>query len=70
MLDPEFDPYNELMICRHNTDELIRGFNHYSELLKDLSQQHQQLVLTIKSQQQKINRLEQELHSLKSLDKS
>lgn len=66
MIDPDFDPYHELMLCQHNTHELARAVQHQSELLKELSNQHQQLVAIVRDSQRRIQQLETEVFILKS----
>ena len=66
MLDSDFDPYEELMITRHNIGELIKGLNHQSQLFRDLANQHQQLIDLHRSLQIKVQQLEQEVKSLKN----
>jgi len=65
MIDSDFDPYEELLIAKHNIGELIKGLNHQSHLFRDLSQQHIQLVELNKSLTKRIDCLEREIHSLK-----
>lgn len=65
MIDPNFDPYDELLLARHNIAELIKAMNHYSELLKELSNQHNILIAHNKETQRKIQLLEFELNRLK-----
>jgi hypothetical protein len=66
MLDSDFDPYEELMITRHNIGELIKGLNHQSTLFRQLSDQHIQLVELTKQLSQRIESLESEIKALKS----
>lgn len=54
MLDPDFDPLKELEILKHNQQQLIIGLNHFSELLKELSRQHQLLISEIKDIKQRL----------------
>lgn len=84
MLNSDFDPYEELMIARHNINELIQALNTQSGLFRELSQQHQQLATAIKSQSQTINQcltqnrrlndhiqiLREELNQIKNSQKS
>lgn len=65
MIDSDFDPYEELLIAKHNIGELIKGLNHQSHLFRDLSHQHIQLVELNKSLTKRIDCLEREIHSLK-----
>ena len=66
MFDPEFDPYEELMITRHNVSELVKGLNHQSSLFRELSQQHHQLIALTRTMSQRIEQLEHEVKSLKN----
>jgi hypothetical protein len=66
MIDPDFDPYNELMVCKHNTHELARAISHQSELLRELSNQHRDLVAIVRDSQHRIQQLETEVFILKS----
>ena len=66
MLDSDFDPYEELMITRHNISELIKGLNHQSDLFRQLSQQHHQLVELNKSLTERITQLEHSISHLKN----
>lgn len=66
MLDNDFDPYEELLMARHNVNELIKGFNHQSQLFRDLSEQHQQLVALNRQFKQRLDQLESEIKALKT----
>lgn len=66
MIDPDFDPYEELMLCKHNTHELARALSHQSQLLKELSDQHRELIAVIRDNQRRIQQLETEVFILKS----
>lgn len=61
MFDPDFNPYDELMVHKHNIDELIKGMNHYSHHLRELARQHEALTMLIAKQQQQIDQLQQRL---------
>ena len=65
MFDPDFDPLRELEVCKHNTMELARGMNQYSQFLKELSDQHRELVKLIGEARTRIYQLEIELDRLK-----
>ena len=62
----EFDPYEELLLAKHNINELVKGLNHQSHLFRDLANQHQQLIDLHRSLQIKVQQLEQEVKSLKN----
>ena len=64
IFDPKFDPYEELLIARHNISELINGLNHYSHLMSQLTEQHNNLIILTKDLQQRVYALEVENHSL------
>lgn len=66
MFDPEFDPYEELKVCKHNTQELAKGLNQMSHYLKELSHQHQQLTVVFAEIRSRLHRTEIELAALKS----
>ncbi len=66
MLDSDFDPYDELMLQRHNIGELIKGLNHQSTLFRELSNQHMQLVEVNRDLQLRVIRLESEIKALKT----
>lgn len=66
MLDPNYDPYEELEIAKHNIGELIKAINHYSELLKELANQHNTVVAVNNDLHRRLRRLEVEVLALKS----
>ena len=66
MFDPHFDPYEELMITRHNVSELVKGLNHQSSLFRELAAQHNALIELNKTLNQRIEQLEHEVKSLKN----
>ncbi len=66
MLDSDFDPYDELMLQRHNIGELIKGLNHQSALFRQLSDQHIQLVEVNRNLQLRVIQLESEIKALKT----
>ena len=63
--DTNWDPYQELMIAKHNINELIKALNTQSELFKDLSYQHTNLITVCKDCQARIKNLELEVARLK-----
>lgn len=66
MLDPNFDPLRELQQCQHNVSELIKGMNHHSDFIREISIQHEQLTKLLRDQNARLSRLELELQVLKS----
>ena len=65
MLDPNYNPYDELEIAKHNINELIKAINHYSELLKELGQQHMTIVSVNHDLHRRLRSLELEVKTLK-----
>lgn len=65
MIDPNFDPYDELMIARHNINELIKAMNTQSELLKEMSAHHNTLAALHRSLHRQVQNLEIEVSRLK-----
>ena len=65
MFDPDFDPLRELEVCKHNTMELAKGMNQYSQFLKELSDQHREISKLINEMRSRIYYLEIELIKLK-----
>lgn len=70
MLDPNYDPFEELEIAKHNIGELIKAINHYSELLKELSDHHNALVKINSGLSHRVKKLEFEVLALKSTKSS
>lgn len=64
MFDPDFDPYEELLRNKHNIEQLILGLNNCSQLLNELSRQHNQLLLVNKDLQHRVQLLEMRNNSL------
>lgn len=64
MMPPDFDPYEELLRNKHNIEQLIIGLNHCSQMLNELSIQHNQLILVNKDLQQRVQLLEMRNNSL------
>lgn len=58
MFDPNYDPYEELQIARHNIGELIKAVNHQLELVKNINQQNQTLNARIRHLERRIHCLE------------
>ena len=65
MFDPNFDPYDELMIARHNITELVKGLNHCSTLLRELGDQHRDLIQINNNLQRRVFGLEIDVKRLK-----
>lgn len=65
MINPNFDPLEELRGAQHMINQLIEAHNAHDELLMAYSKQHEQLVKLLNLTQKKINRLEQEVKQLK-----
>jgi hypothetical protein len=61
----DWDPYQELMIAKHNINELIKALNTQSELFKDLTYQHNNLISVCKDCQSRVQKLEIEVARLK-----
>jgi hypothetical protein len=66
MLDPNYDPYQQLEIAKHNITELIKGFNDQSEIFKEFVEQHNAMVMVVKDLQRRVRLLESENLLLKS----
>ena len=66
MIDPDFDPLDELRQAQDMINQLIVAHNNHDELLMAYSKQHQQVVDLIRKTQQQISRLELELRKLKN----
>lgn len=65
MLNPNYDPYEELEVAKHNINELIKAINHYSELLKELGNQHNTLIAVNQDLHRRLRRLESDVITLK-----
>jgi len=57
----DFDPYHELQIVIHNTQQLIRHHNRHDQLLVEIADQHTRLTAILKNQQLQIDILQQQL---------
>ena len=62
----DFDPFEELLVAKHNINELVKGLNHQSSLFRELSQQHHQLIELNKTLKIRVDRLEHEVLALKN----
>jgi len=69
LLNPNFDPYLELQetkleVIRHQNTikQLIVGHNHSQELIRDLVEQHHQLVELVKHTRRQLDLLRQEVN--------
>ena len=60
----DFDPYHELQIVIHNTQQLIRNHNRHDQLLLDIADQHTRLTAIIKNQQLQIDHLQRQLKAI------
>jgi hypothetical protein len=68
MFDPNFDPYQDLhnarlaiMNLQQNERVLLNAINEQSELLKELSLQHQQVTHTLKLQSRELVKIKQKV---------
>jgi hypothetical protein len=66
MIDPLFDPYEQLQKHEHLIAQLIAANNHLQDLMLDLTQQHQQLVQHSKSNKQLLLKLTIDLELIKN----
>lgn len=66
MFDPNFNPYDELVVLKHNTQELAKGMNHQSQFLKELAHQHEELTRLLSIHSHQIAELQRAINSLKS----
>lgn len=66
MIDPDFDPLDELRQAQDMINQLIVAHNNHDELLMAYSKQHQQVVDLIRKTQQQISRLEFDIRKLKN----
>lgn len=66
MFDPNFSPYDELIVLKHNTQELAKGMNHQSQFLKELALQHEELTRLMSIQSHQIAELQRAVNDLKS----
>ena len=60
MFNTGWDPHEELLLARHNINELARGLAHSTETLKQLVERynHQQVIIEQLTQQnQRLNEL-------------
>lgn len=58
MFDNNFDPYEELLTCKHNCRELIKAYAHQQEVIEQLMFQVNKLNETTRLQNIKIARIE------------
>jgi hypothetical protein len=54
----DFDPYQELMQLQRNQLELVNAINEQSGYLKNLTLQHQQLIVVLREMKTRIHQLE------------
>ena len=67
MLDPNFDPLEILQQHANQIATLIHHHNRQDSLLVDLSQQHQQVISLIRTDREKIVKLENKLAVLEQM---
>jgi hypothetical protein len=65
----EFDPYQELVIAKHNVNALIQRHNQHDQIINDLAEQHVKLTALIKAHGAMIDQLRRDMGILvKKLD--
>lgn len=64
----EFDPYNELLVCAKNIQELARAHNKHSEIIEQILDQNRRLNELLKVTRLEMHRLHTELELLKRSD--
>ena len=55
-----WDPYEELMLHKHNIEQLVLAISHGSELMKQLGHKHQhqqEIISQLVQQNQRLNEL-------------
>lgn len=60
-----WDPLTELETHRHNISQLIIGHNRNQELIRDLVEQHHQLVQLLKATRHQVDLLRHEVNELR-----
>ena len=63
--DTGWDPLIELETHRHNIGQLIVGHNRNQELIRDLVDQHHQLVQLVKATRHQVDLLRHEVNELR-----
>lgn len=57
----EFDPYEELVMVKHNTNVLIQRHGRHDEILRELTEQHQKLTSLLRAHRIQIDELRKEV---------
>jgi uncharacterized coiled-coil DUF342 family protein len=65
MLDPNFDPYEELLQIKTTLNNLINAHNEMSNMFVDLSSQHQRVTNMLGRAQKDIQLLYKQIKILK-----
>lgn len=61
MIDANFDPYEELIVLKHNTKELINAHNHHDEALAQMARHTNQILQRLHSLEKQVIVLSQQL---------
>lgn len=65
LFDNEFDPLAQLEACQHNITELIKAYQHQSEILKEVLIQHGQLNELLRTTRLELHRQGMDLEMIK-----
>lgn len=65
MIDPNFDPLEELTVLKHNQYQLIKGHNHLDTAMTDVVKHMNDILPLIRRLQQQVGLLEAEIALLK-----
>lgn len=66
-MDPSFDPLKQLEDAHYLIQQLIQHHNRHDKLIVDLSAQHQQIIELIKTDRDRILRIENKLNTISRL---
>ena len=66
-MDPSFDPLKQLEDAHHLIQQLIQHHNRHDALWQDLSAQHQQIIELIKTDRDRMTRIENKLNTISRL---
>jgi hypothetical protein len=59
-LNTDWDPYEELMLHKHNIEQLVLAITHGSEIMKDMGHKYahqQEIISQLVTQNQRLNDL-------------
>jgi len=64
MIDPNFDPYEQLIEAQDIINKLIIAHNNHDELLLEVTKNNEQIAQLLNSQQRQLNNLKFQVKQL------